>query len=194
VAAFLHLPSLREAPVLRLLLLRHAKSDWSGQADDHDRPLSARGRKAVPRIGLFMHRKDYEPALILCSTSSRTRETLDLLLPHIGAAAKIEYDRAFYLAEWPKLLGQIRAVSGDASPLLLIGHNPGIEQLAFALARQPQNEDERKRVERLAEKFPTGALAVMDFELPDWSEVKPGTGKLVDYVRPKDLHQRNDEE
>lgn len=179
---------------MRLLLLRHAKSDWSGQADDHDRPLSARGRKAVPRIGLFMHGRGYDPALILCSTSTRTRETLDLLLPHIGAAAEIQYDRAFYLAEWPKLLAEIRAASGDTSPLLLIGHNPGVEQLAFALARQPQNEGERKRVERLAEKFPTGALAVMDFELQDWSKVKPGTGTLVDYVRPRDLRQRNYEE
>ncbi|HXJ02606.1 MAG TPA: histidine phosphatase family protein [Micropepsaceae bacterium] len=179
---------------MRLLLLRHAKSDWSGHSDDHDRTLSARGRKAVPRIGAFMHKKGYEPARILCSTSKRTRQTLELLQLHLGRSAKVEYDRALYLAEWPVLLAEIRAAPADASPLLLIGHNPGMEQLALALALQPQTPAEQARVENLAQKFPTGALAVLDFEIADWGEVKRESGRLIDYVRPKDLRQRSEDE
>jgi phosphohistidine phosphatase len=66
---------------LRLLLLRHAKSDWSGSCGDHDRPLAPRGRKAAPRMGPFMRKKGYVPAAVLCSTAERTKETLELLLP-----------------------------------------------------------------------------------------------------------------
>ena len=141
-----------------------------------------------------MRRKGYRPALVLCSTSKRTRETLELLLPHLGSSARIDYDRALYLAEWPRLLGEIRATPADASPLMLVGHNPGLEQLALALSLQPQSSAERARAESLAEKFPTAALAVLDFETSDWRDVKPGSGRLIDYVRPKDLAARIEDE
>jgi phosphohistidine phosphatase len=178
---------------LRLLLLRHAKSDWSGQIGDHDRPLSARGRKAAPRIGARMHEKGYEPAFILCSTAKRASETLELLLPQMAEPEKIHHDRALYLAEWPQLLAEIHAVPGGMSPLLLVAHNPGLEQLAIALALQPTGLADRARVERLAEKFPTAALAVLDFPDTDWSTIKSGSGRLVDYIRPKDLRGQNGE-
>ena len=134
-----------------------------------------------------MRKKGYEPALVLCSTAMRTQETLTLLLPHFAAAPKIRYDRALYLAEWPVLLAEIRDAPADASPLLIVGHNPGLEQLAIALALKPQSAAERARGEKLVQKFPTAALAVLDFDVPDWSQIKPGSGRLVDYFRPKDL-------
>jgi phosphohistidine phosphatase len=172
---------------LRLLLLRHAKSDWSGKAGDHERPLSARGKTAAPRMGAAMRKKGYEPRLVLCSTATRAKETLELVLPYFSQGPEIRYDSALYHAEWPVLLAQIRDCSTDASPLLLIGHNPGLGQLAIALALQPQSAAERARAETLARKFPTAALAVLDFESADWSGVKPGLGKLADFVRPRDL-------
>jgi phosphohistidine phosphatase len=172
---------------LRLLILRHAKSDWSGQTGDHERPLAARGRKTVPRVAARMRKRGYQPALVLSSTATRTMETAELLMPALGNAAEIRYDRALYLADWPQLLAAIRGAPSDLSPLLVVGHNPGLEQLAIALARQPQNPAERMRASKLAHKFPTAALAVLDFEARDWSEIKPGAGRLVDYVRPKDL-------
>lgn len=175
---------------VRLLLLRHAKSDWSGKSADHERPLSSRGRRAVPRVGAYMRAKGYEPALVLCSTAERTKQTLQLLLPAFSASPKIHYDRALYLAEWPQLLAQIRSAPA-AAPLLLVGHNPGVEQLAIALALQPQSAAERGRLEKLAQKFPTAALAVLDFDIPDWREAKPGIGRLTDYVRPKDIPGAN---
>jgi phosphohistidine phosphatase len=176
---------------LRLLLLRHAKSDWSGKADDHARRLSARGKRTAPRMGAYMREKSYEPKLVLCSTAERTKGTLELVLPALARQPQIRYDRSLYLAEWPVLLAEIRAQAGEASPLMIVGHNPGLEQLAIALALQAQSAAERGRLQKLAQKFPTAALAVLDFDIADWSGLKPGLGRLVDYVRPKDLDGEN---
>lgn len=176
---------------MRLLLLRHAKSDWSGKADDHARPVSARGKRTAPRMGAWMRAKGYEPKLVLCSTAERTKETLELVVPAFARRPQIRYDRSLYLAEWPALLAEIRAAAGETSPLMVVGHNPGLEQLAIALALQSQSASERARLEKLAQKFPTAALAVLDFEIADWSGLKPGLGRLVDYMRPKDLDGGN---
>jgi phosphohistidine phosphatase len=176
---------------LRLLLLRHAKSDWSGKADDHARRLSARGKRTAPRIGAYMRAKCYEPKLVLCSTAERTKETLELVLPALSGQPQVRYDRSLYLAELPVLLAEIRALASEASPLMVVGHNPGLEQLAIALALQAQSAAERGRLQKLAQKFPTAALAVLDFEIVDWNGLKPGLGRLIDYVRPKDLDGGN---
>jgi len=176
---------------VQLLLLRHAKSDWSGKADDHARPLSARGKRTAPRMGAWMHAKGYDPELVLCSTAERAKETLELVLPALTGQPQIRYHRSLYLAEWPELLAEIRAVSSQASPLMVVGHNPGLEQLAIALALQAQSAAERSRLQKLAQKFPTAALAVLDFEIADWSGLKPGLGRLIDFVRPKDINGDN---
>lgn len=172
---------------MRLLLLRHAKSDWGKDADDHERPLSARGRKAAPEVAHYMRRQDDVPETVLCSTSKRTKETLDLLLPVWRKKPAVRYEGELYLADWPVLLANLKKAPALASPLLLVGHNPGIEQLAIALAGQPKDAQERARLQRLTQKFPTAALAVFDFEIASWRNLKPGSGHLVDYVRPKDL-------
>jgi phosphohistidine phosphatase len=173
---------------LLLLLLRHAKSDWSGSGkiDDHDRPLSARGRRSAPAMGAFMRAKRYEPALVLCSTARRAKETLELVLPSFRKEPKLRYQHALYLAEWPQILQQIQDAGKD-SPLLVVGHNPGIEQLSVALSLQPRNTAEKGRAETLAAKFPTAALAAFEFEIKLWTEAKPGRGRLIDFVRPRDL-------
>lgn len=137
-------------------------------------------------MGAYMRRRAYEPALVLCSTAERAKETLDLILPALANEPEIRYDRALYLAEWPLLLAEIHDAP-NASPLLVVGHNPGLEQLALALALQPQNPAERSRAEKMAQKFPTAALAVLDFDISEWGRVKPGLGQLVDFTRPKDL-------
>jgi len=172
---------------VRLLLVRHAKSDWGKDADDHDRPLSPRGRKAAPEVALYMASREYLPDMVLCSTAQRTRETLDLLLASWRKKPDIRYERSIYLAEWPVLLANLKKAPSRASPLLLVGHNPGIEQLAIALAVPPNDAQERARLQRLTQKFPTAALAVFDFEIASWRNLRPGSGHLFDYVRPKDL-------
>jgi len=142
-------------------------------------------------MGSCMRAKAYEPAMVLCSTARRARETLELVLPKLKTKPKILYQRALYLADWPHLLAAVRKTK-PVSPVLLVGHNPGMEQLAIALALHPKNPAERGRAERLAQKFPTGALAVLDFDAKTWREIKPGAGNLTDYIRPKDLADRVD--
>jgi phosphohistidine phosphatase len=140
-----------------------------------------------------MASKHYVPERILCSTALRTRETLDLVLPHFSPRPEISFTRQLYLAPWPALLAQVQKTSDAFGSLLLVGHNPGIEQFAVACALNPRLPAERARGETMAEKFPTGALAVFDFEAPHWRNVKPGEGRLVDFVRPKDLAHEDDE-
>jgi phosphohistidine phosphatase len=175
----------------RLLLLRHAKSDWAkaeGRArDDHERPLTTRGRMAASLMGRYMRDRNYLPALVLCSTAVRTRETLDMVLPALEVSPKVRYEDSLYLAEWPRLLETLRAAPTEASPLLLIGHNPGLEQLAIALLAKPKTAAIRALAEAMARKFPTTALAVLNFRGGSWDAVKPGTGRLVDFMRPKDF-------
>jgi phosphohistidine phosphatase len=172
---------------LRLLLLRHAKSDWSGKSQDHERPLAARGKKAAPQIGAYMRANGYQPALVLCSTAVRAKQTLELIVLKLEDDPETRFDRALYLAEWPRLMTEIQDAPASATPLMLVGHNPGLEQLANALALQSQSGSERERAQKMAHKFPTAALAVLDFDIADWSEVRPGTGRLSDFVRPRDL-------
>ena len=138
-------------------------------------------------MALYMRSKNYVPALVLCSTAQRTRETLDLLLAAWTKTPAVRYERSLYLSEWPLLLATVKKAPGRASPLLVIGHNPGLEQLAIALALQPKGTAERARLERLTQKFPTSALAVLDFGMSSWRDIAPGSGELADYVRPKDL-------
>lgn len=178
---------------MRLFLLRHTKSDWDNKdLDDFDRPLSARGKKAAPRLGAYMREHNYVPGLIKCSSAQRTRETLDLLLPYIEPLPKIVYSRTLYLAEPKALLEEIRRTPAAIDALLVVGHNPGMGALALALTELPADEAEDERKERLAEKFPTGCLAVLDFAGSGWQDVKPLSGRLIDYVRPKELPSAGD--
>lgn len=138
-------------------------------------------------MGRFMCEKGYVPACVLCSTAKRARETLSLVLTALDAEPPVHYRRTLYLAEWLRLLDAIHAAPWEAMPLLLIGHNPGMEQLALALAAPPKSAVARARAKAMAQKFPTAALAVLGFRNADWRAVRPGTGNLADFVRPKDI-------
>jgi phosphohistidine phosphatase len=134
-----------------------------------------------------MAAQGYAPSLVLCSTARRTRETYELVRPYLAGSPKVEYRRALYLAGVPQLLAAVEAVGPAYESLLLIGHNPGMEQLAQQLARAPQNTAERKHLQALTQKFPTGALAVFSFEGHDWAHIGQALGALIDFARPRDL-------
>ena len=170
----------------RLLLLRHAKAERE-TADDIKRGLEKRGEKDAQRMGRFLREDVYVPDLILCSTSLRTRRTIEFLLPELGTSPRIDYQSELYLAEPEVILSLIRRVSDKVGTLMVIGHNPGLEQLALALAAQPLEKKLRKRYDAMDEKFPTSALAVIDFAVPRWIDLTPGRGELDAFVRPKDL-------
>jgi phosphohistidine phosphatase len=99
----------------------------------------------------------------------------------------VEYRDALYLAEPGKILKAVQEAADTVQSLMVVGHNPGLEQLASLLAREPVRRKERKRHDILEEKFPTAALAVLDFAVERWRDLAPGEGKLVDFVRPRDL-------
>jgi phosphohistidine phosphatase len=170
----------------RLLLLRHAKAvTGSAKGGDHARALNDRGRADAPRIAIAMQHSHHIPDLVLCSTAKRTTETWAHVAPELDVEPEVNFLDILYLAPWKTIAQTVRAVSGDPNVVLVIGHNPGLEDFAQAAARKPQSDRERTLLETLKEKFPTAALAVLDFE--NWSDVAAGSGALVDFIRPKDL-------
>lgn len=163
-----------------LYLLRHAKSSWADPAlADRDRPLAQRGRRDARRIAEHLRELGVEPELVLCSSAARTRETLELLRPAIPTStAKVEEE--LYAASGAELLARIHLVPDDVGSLLLIGHNPGLQQLALALT---SGGAERGRLEA---KFPTAALATLVLTT-DWHRLTTADATLAAFVVPKQL-------
>ena len=172
----------------RLVLLRHAKTVPQGLGiDDHERELLARGREDAPRIGRYIREQGHAPDLILSSTSLRTVQTVELVTDAIGGVQRIDYLEALYLAEPEVIVSIARLAADKVKCLMIVGHNPGMEQVASLLAREPVKRKERDRFDLIEEKFPTAALAVLDFDVARWRDIAPGHGMLADFVRPRDL-------
>lgn len=173
----------------RLLLLRHAKSSWDDPGlADFDRPLNARGRRAADLMGRHVAAAGLLPDRIVCSSAQRTRATLAGLLPAMPHDMEIRLRRAIYEARPEAILATVRADGGDADTLMVIGHNPGLQETALALL--PGEETPGRRA--IAAHFPTAALAVLAFDLADWSAIAPHAGRLETFVRPKDLEAASD--
>ena len=165
-----------------LHLLRHAKSSWSEPGlPDHERPLNRRGRRAGQAIGRHLVDANIVPDLVLCSTSLRTRQTLDLILPAIKPP-KIVLDRQLYEASAARLLDYLKELPEAAEVVLLIGHNPGLHELALSLAA-PTTVGALPP--RLA-KFPTGALA--SFQIAGrWAKLRAQGAAVSGYLTPHQL-------
>jgi phosphohistidine phosphatase len=168
-----------------LLLLRHAKSAWSDpRLADHDRPLNGRGERAAKAMADHIARRGPRPDLILCSTALRTRQTLAPLLKRLeDPAPPISLENGLYLASEDALLARLQAVADDVPTVLLIGHNDGIGQLAAGLA----GDGSPDALAALRAKYPTGTLAVLQAPDGAWSNLTLGSGKLLAFVRPRDL-------
>jgi phosphohistidine phosphatase len=168
----------------RLMLLRHAKSDWSAPGTrDQDRPLSTRGREAAPKMGRYMARHGLVPDLIVASPAARVTETLALVLPAFDKQPKTLPDARIYETDAGELLKVVEAAPRSVHSLLLVGHNPSLAELAALLMASGDVELRQ----RLIEKFPTAALAVIDFPFDDWSKIHPKSGRLDRLVLPKAL-------
>lgn len=167
-----------------LLLLRHAKSSWgaSDQADI-DRPLNKRGRKAAVRLATWFKAQKLRPALVLCSPAQRTRETLELVQAAWDKPPEIHYQERLYLAEAEDLLAWLHELSDAIPSVLVIGHNPGLQELALALL--PATQAGTKA--RIAGKFPTGALLRLSSRVRSWSRFGPDKTRLIEYVIPSEL-------
>ncbi|WP_241503758.1 SixA phosphatase family protein [Ferruginivarius sediminum] len=165
-------------------LLRHAKSSWEDPTlADHDRPLAPRGRKAAPRMGAYLRREGLVPNLVLSSTALRARQTWELVAPSLPPDIRVEFRKEIYGTDPVELLGILRTSPDDAGTVMLIGHNPALEDCAARLA----GAGDPAALKRMASKYPTAALAEIAFDADRWSVIEPGTGRLTRFVRPKDL-------
>ena len=173
--------------MLTLSLLRHAKSSWSEPAlDDHERPLAKRGTKAATKIGKFLAKNLPPISHVLCSDAVRTRATLTLLLAKLPQPRpRIEYQPALYLATPATYFNHISSCPSTAHHLLVIGHNPGIHMLALELTETGSEKD----LAALAGKFPTAALAVIEFDYDHWRDIARAQGVLRRFITPKALAQ-----
>jgi phosphohistidine phosphatase len=175
-----------------LVLFRHAKSAWP-DVPDHERPLAGRGIRAAPVMGRWLRDAGLVPDLVLCSTARRARETWQLAQPGLAATPPVSFEDRIYGEDATELLALIREVPPTTGTLLLIGHNPAIEDLALMLtapspdpgvaghgATNPGNLD------RMRAKFPTAAIAVLE-PAGTWDELAPGQARLTAFVTPHDL-------
>lgn len=165
-----------------LYLLRHAKSSWDDPGlTDLERPLAPRGRRDAERVAAHLRRLAIEPDVVLCSIARRTRETLELVRPGFTIPVVVRLEQALYAASAGDLLERLRRVPDDTASVMLIGHNPGLHDLALALATEGEER------ERLGRKFPTGALATLSSAGASWRELAEGGATLTAFVVPKEL-------
>lgn len=168
-----------------LLLLRHAKSDWDDiSIDDHERPLNARGQKAAPRMGRLISELGLVPQLCLSSTAVRARDTATLAIAEMQADVPVEYLRELYsFGDGTAIEQTIAAKGGTASPLLLVTHNPATEEFALRTCAGGDTFG----LGQMRMKYPTAALARIDYDIADWSELPGAKGQLKGFWRPRDL-------
>ena len=166
-----------------LHLLRHAKSSWDHPAlADHDRPLAARGRRAADALADHLLGVAGPPELVLCSSAARTTETLERIRPGLPDRVEVVVDSRIYHAGTTGMLHLLREIVGERQSVMLIGHNPGMHDLACTLTGGGPSD----LVDRLFTKYPTGALATFSFAAP-WADLGPATATLDDFVVPRDL-------
>jgi phosphohistidine phosphatase len=171
------------------MLLRHAKSDWPGGVSDHERPLSPRGLAAAPTMGRYMKAEGLLPDLAIVSSAVRTVETWALVRDELGLTVPHRLEPKIYEAQPEALLAVVRDAPDDVRTLLLVGHNPGSEELASDLIAF----GDRYAAQRLRAKYPTCGLAVLDFDVESWVEVAERTGRLDRFVTPASLGDGPDE-
>jgi phosphohistidine phosphatase len=166
-----------------LTLLRHAKSGWDDPVTrDFDRPLNPRGRRAARTVGAEMKARGLAFDLVLASPAKRVIETLEEVAEGFGAISA-DYDERLYLAPVATLLDIVRHAPEGIDRLLLVGHNPGMEELALRLARRDRDPLRGE----VAIKYPTGTLAEISLPAEHWTGIREGTGRIVRFIRPRDL-------
>lgn len=169
----------------RLLLLRHAKSDWPEGFDDAMRPLSERGRRDALRMGKAIARAGLVPDLALVSTAVRTRQTWDLASPHFGKTVALREENGLYAASEDTLLEFVRTVPDGVETVLVCAHNPGLERLARRFAKSGDAD----AIRRIEKKYPTGGLALIELPIHHWKDAAPPAGRLELFLTPKTLDE-----
>ncbi|GAB7029255.1 histidine phosphatase family protein [Streptomyces sp. NPDC021749] len=184
----------------RLVVLRHAKSAWPPDVPDHERPLGKRGRRDAPAVGRRLLADGCVPDLVLCSTARRTRETWELVAAELGARPEVVFEPRVYGASTAELLDVLREVPEQRGTVLLIGHQPGVQDLVLSLVGEGEGEGGRgeggerggseatggdeEALARVRAKFPTSGVALLG--LPGaWADLAPGTATLTGFAVPR---------
>lgn len=166
-------------------LFRHAKSDWQDpRARDFDRPLNDRGRRGAAIMGRHVHDHGIKWARMVASPAIRCAQTIELAAQASGQPVAANWDRRIYLASGVTLADLLREQDGDPKAILMVGHNPGLEDLIFDLVPDDGTSPLRDVVE---EKFPTASFAVLELDIDKWSDLKERCARLVHLTRPRDL-------
>jgi phosphohistidine phosphatase len=172
-------------------LFRHAKSDWNdARLRDFDRPLNQRGREGAALMGLHIRDHGVKWRRILASPAVRVTQTIELAGEAAGETPPLNWDRRIYLASSPTLIELLReqdAAGGGPDTILMVGHNPGLEDLIFDLVPDDGSSPLRDTVE---DKFPTAAFAVLELQIDAWHDITDGCARLVHLMRPRDLDSR----
>ncbi|GAA3501496.1 histidine phosphatase family protein [Streptomyces prasinosporus] len=168
-------------PLRRLVVLRHAKAARPEGVTDHARPLAPRGRRDAPAAGRALAEADCLPDLALCSTAVRARRTWELAAAQWGTPPPVRYDPRLYAAGVPELLAVVHETPADVETLLLVGHNPGLEDLVLTLADDGLDD----ALDRVRAKFPTSAVAVLSWRGAGWRDLAPGTALLTSVTVPR---------
>lgn len=169
----------------RLALLRHAKSSWGDDTlDDFDRPLNDRGWTAARRLGREIKQRGLRFDIGLASPAARVRETIDGLVEGYGELPfPLRFEPRIYEATAATLLDLVRALPDDVDSALLVGHNPGLERLLTELTR----DDKQGLRGKVAHKYPTAALALIELPAKHWAKIEPEGGTVAELILPKEL-------
>ncbi len=169
----------------KLTLLRHAKSGWDDPvARDFDRPLNPRGERAAKVIGTWMKREGLSFDHIIASPAVRVIDTIDQVVASFGPLGEPTWERRVYLASSATLMDVLRELGAAHDSVLMVGHNPGLEDLILDIVPDVKGDAMRDSV---YEKYPTAALAEMEIDISNWVDIERGTGRLTRYIRPRDL-------
>jgi len=170
----------------RLLLLRHAKAAPGDGRDDFERELTPSGAIDAAHMGDFLSRHDLAPDLVVYSGARRTRETAEIVMGRLASAVEAREDNAIYDATWRLILALLRRLPDEAHSVMIVGHNPGIGDIANVLA----GKGEKQSRLRIAAKYPTCGLAVLEFDGPNWANLSAQGAKMERFVTPEDLGLR----
>ena len=167
-----------------LTVMRHAKSSWDdSRLNDFDRPLNARGRKSARAMGKELKHRGFRFDQVIASPAMRVRETLNDFADGYGDELDIEFRPEIYESTVDRLLRLVREIPESVKAPLLVGHNPGLQDLLVALTE----DDGDKLRHRVSGKFPTAAVATLRFPTSRWADIEPGSGEIAELIVPKDL-------
>ena len=171
----------------RLFLVRHAKAEPSVGRDDYERALTDRGRDDARRMASALAARDILPDLLIHSGALRTKQTAEILAAQWPRRVEIQVEPGLYDATQGMLYARARTLSDSLASVGFVGHNPGIGELAGSLAGSGAHSELR----RMAAKFPTCAVAALDFSVPAWDDIERKSGLLALFLTPSELDSEN---